>query len=213
MPPEPPALPRMEPQPNGPYLVRGLRQLSNSLGQALPTNTVMALCRCGHSANKPFCDGSHARVGFDSRRTTDGQRDRSVSYTAGRLIVHDNRGICAHAGHCTDGLPAVFRSGEEPWIDPMQADEAAIVALVRRCPSGALSCSVNGTPYGDMERGPAILVSKNGPYEVTGRVELAVDHWGDGASREHYTLCRCGRSANKPFCDGSHWDGFEDDRN
>jgi len=49
---------------------------------------------------------------------------------------------------------------------------------------------------------------------VTGSVALVDARWGEGASREHYTLCRCGASKNKPFCDGSHWDArFTDDRN
>jgi CDGSH-type Zn-finger protein len=50
-----------------------------------------------------------------------------------------------------------------------------------------------------------MTVTKDGPYAVTGAAELAGVAFGDGASREHYTLCRCGASANKPFCDGSHW--------
>jgi CDGSH-type Zn-finger protein len=53
---------------------------------------------------------------------------------------------------------------------------------------------------------PAVEVTDNGPYAVTGGVELADAKWGEGASRERYTLCRCGMSRNKPFCDGSHWD-------
>ena len=54
-------------------------------------------------------------------------------------------------------------------------------------------------------------MTDNGPYAVSGGIELMGVQFGDGASREHYTLCRCGASANKPFCDGSHWRaGFRD---
>jgi CDGSH-type Zn-finger protein len=56
-----------------------------------------------------------------------------------------------------------------------------------------------------VERPPRVVVADNGPYEVSGGIELMNVAFGDGASREHYTLCRCGASANKPFCDGSHW--------
>ncbi|MBC5823419.1 MAG: CDGSH iron-sulfur domain-containing protein [Candidatus Eremiobacteraeota bacterium] len=57
-------------------------------------------------------------------------------------------------------------------------------------------------------------VSKNGPYRITGGADLKDDTWGEGASREHYALCRCGHSKNKPFCDGSHWYvKFTDDDN
>ena len=62
----------------------------------------------------------------------------------------------------------------------------------------------------DQNRAPAIQVTKDGPYRVTGSVELAEVDWGEGVSREPYTLCRCGASRNKPFCDGGHWDaGFK----
>lgn len=57
-------------------------------------------------------------------------------------------------------------------------------------------------------------MSKNGPYRITGGADLKDDTWGEGASREHYALCRCGHSKNKPFCDGSHWYvKFTDDDN
>jgi CDGSH-type Zn-finger protein len=56
-----------------------------------------------------------------------------------------------------------------------------------------------------------VTVTKDGPYAVTGGIELADVVFGEGASTEHYTLCRCGASKNKPFCDGSHWHvGFKD---
>lgn len=207
------AAPRIEPTPNGPYRVRNLERLSNSRGETLETRKVIALCRCGRSDNKPFCDGTHAKVGFDSSKLTDGSLNKRDDYPAGRLALHDNRGICAHVGRCTDGLPGVFRLGEEPWIRPMGADEGTIIAQVRQCPSGALSYSIDDVELRDQNRAPAIQVSKNGPYVVTGGVELDVDAWGEGASKEHYTLCRCGGSSNKPFCDGTHWKGFKDDKN
>ena len=61
------------------------------------------------------------------------------------------------------------------------------------------------------QRPPMVTVTEDGPYAVTGGIELVGVKLGDGASPEHYTLCRCGASKNKPFCDGSHWDvGFKD---
>ena len=74
--------------------------------------------------------------------------------------------------------------------------------------------TAGGAEHRDQERPPAIFVSKNGPYVVTGGPELVGEPRGEGASEEHYTLCRCGGSKNKPFCDGSHWHiEFEDDKN
>ncbi len=205
--------PTIEPKENGPYLVHNLDKLTNSKGEELATKPTIALCRCGGSANKPFCDGTHAKNGFSSAKETDGSADTREDYVAGDLTIHDNRGICAHLGRCSDGLPGVFRPGTEPWIDPAGADPESVVATVRRCPSGALSHSIGGDEHRDMERSRAILVSKDGPYLIAGGIELREDRWGEGASQEHYALCRCGRSKNKPFCDGAHWKGFKDEKN
>jgi hypothetical protein len=94
---------------------------------------------------------------------------------------------------------------QEPWIDPDGATQDEIIAVVNSCPSGALSYSVDGTRHQDQERGSAVLVSENGPYLITGGVDLGDVPMGEGASREHYALCRCGASKNKPLCDGTHW--------
>ena len=195
----------IEPLPNGPYLVKNLEVLTNSKGNALATKEVLALCRCGCSTTKPFFSGMHKEIGFDSANLRDDSLDRRVDYPADGITINDNRSICAHAGFCTDNLPEVWRLKQEPWIDPHGAAAGEIAAVVRMCPSGALSYSIGGVEHRDREGGPAILVSRNGPYFVTGRIELVDASWGDGASREHYTLCRCGQSKNKPFCDGSHW--------
>jgi hypothetical protein len=94
---------------------------------------------------------------------------------------------------------------EEPWIDPDGAKVEEIVATIRKCPSGALSYALGGAEARPPQREPMIAVTADGPYAITGGVELLGVKFGDGASQEHYTLCRCGASKNKPFCDGSHW--------
>ncbi len=109
--------------------------------------------------------------------------------------------------------PRVFGSRVNPGSWPGVGNDQAIIAQVRRCPSGALSYSIDGVEHRHQDPAPAILVSKNGPYVVTGGIELIVDEWGEEASKEHYTLCRCGGSKNKPFCDGTHWQGFKDEKN
>jgi len=90
-----------------------------------------------------------------------------------------------------------------------------IIRAVRDCPSGALSYAVDGVEArgqvdfaGERER--SVEVSKDGPYRVTGGIPLVAgsgddEPRNDGASREHYALCRCGQSQNKPFCSGMHW--------
>ena len=202
------------PSSNGPYIVKNLGQLHNSRGESLLTKPTVALCRCGGSANKPFCDGTHAKNGFSDERLTDGHQDKRDDYAGSEVTVHDNRGICAHIGNCSSGLPSVFRLKTEPWIDPAAADGEAIIETVRQCPSGALSYTVDGAEHRDQDRDLAIVVSKDGPYFVTGGIELPDVERGEGASTEHYTLCRCGASKNKPFCDGTHWSiKFKDEKN
>ena len=201
------------PKPNGPYLVKDIHSLTNRKG-SIETKPTVALCRCGESANKPFCDGTHAKVGFSSAKLDDRVEDKRDNYQGQHITIHDNRGICAHAGHCTDGLPSVFRLKQEPWIDADGATRDEIIATVRRCPSGALSYSVDRIERGEKEGEPAIFVAPDGPYVVSGGAELLETARGQGASAEHFTLCRCGGSKNKPFCDGSHWyKKFKDDKN
>ena len=189
--------------------------MTNSKGEELETKAVTALCRCGQSANKPFCDGTHNKTGFTSANTADRSRDKRDDYAGKAIVIHDNRALCAHVGKCTDGLPAVWRMGQEPWIDPDGAAVKAIVDIIGQCPSGALSYTLIDDPAGaDGAEICSIEVSKDGPYYVHGPVELADAPWGEGASKTRYALCRCGASKNKPFCDGSHWNiEFHDDSN
>ena len=203
--------------PNGPYYLlndmesRPVPNLVRQSGAQCATVRGVALCRCGGSKNKPFCDGTHSTNGFSDRKLTDGSSDRRVAYRGKRITIFDNRGICAHAGYCTDSLKSVFRMGTEPWIDADGATVEEVISTVRKCPSGALSYAIDGAEAAPPERAPQVLVTNDGPYAVSGGVELMNVQFGDGASREHYTLCRCGASANKPFCDGSHWRvGFRD---
>ncbi len=208
-------------QPNGPYLVANVDAVTNWLGERLSFPPQMALCRCGKSAIKPLCDGTHAEIGFTSDKDPQRVPDQVDSYAGQQVSILDNRGTCQHSGRCTDRLPTVFRLGREPFIAPSGARMDEIVRTVRDCPSGALSFAVDGAEARDAvdyhgTREPAIEVSKDGPYRVTGGVRLTDGDDRDeprnqGSSREHYALCRCGLSQNKPFCSGMHWYvGFAD---
>ena len=199
---------------DGPYLVTNANRLTTWLGEELPTHPQMALCRCGASATKPFCDGSHSEIAFSGAKDPDRVPDRRDEYPGVDVTVLDNRGICAHSGFCSDRLAAVFRAGSEPFIAPSGGRMDEIVQAVRACPSGALSFAVDGREAREQvdqrNRPPAIEVSKDGPYRVTGSLPLtAADGEPEprpaGASTEHYSLCRCGQSRNKPFCSGMHW--------
>ncbi len=199
--------PSIECSENGPYIVRYLETLHNSRGESMECQRTVALCRCGGSANKPYCDGTHASIGFSGENLSAKSRDRLDTFAGKKITIHDNRGLCSHAGHC---LAFRFKEG----VDADRADFDAIVKAVQDCPSGAISYSIDGVRYNEEQRGPAIDVSSNGPYHVTGGVELRDVPKMEGSSAEHYTLCRCGQSKNKPFCDGTHAKvGFADEEN
>ncbi|MHB8233195.1 MAG: CDGSH iron-sulfur domain-containing protein [Solirubrobacteraceae bacterium] len=199
--------------PNGPYLFTNVTDMTDWLGVAVRPTPQAAVCRCGASNLKPWCDGSHAQIGFDDAKSTTRVADRLDRYRGLGVSVDDNRGTCQHSGFCTDRLPSVFRADDEPFVAPAGGRVDEIVRAARDCPSGALSAALadrDPTGCSDSDRPAAVEVSKDGPYRVTGSL-LLLDHDGapeirnEGASTEHYALCRCGKSQNKPFCSGMHW--------
>ena len=199
--------PTIKPTKDGPYLVTGCKRLENFAdGKVFETKGTVALCRCGGSKTKPFCDGTHTTIGFKGDKEPDRVPDRRENHVGAGITIHDNRGICAHAALCTDGLAAVFKLKQEPWIDPDGDTVEKIVAQVEGCPSGALSYSIDGVEHRDRERDAVIYVAPNGPYAVMGGADLQGAEFGEGASKEHFDLCRCGHSKNKPFCNGAHWE-------
>ncbi|OLE23852.1 MAG: hypothetical protein AUG44_20945, partial [Actinobacteria bacterium 13_1_20CM_3_71_11] len=157
--------------------------------------------------------GSHAQTGFTGAKDPKRVADRRDTYRGLQVTILDNRGICAHSGFCTDRLSTAFHAGSEPFVTPSGARLDDLVSAVRSCPSGALSYAIDGTEARDQvdqDRPPAIEVSKDGPYRITGGIPLTDGHGepearNTGASLEHYSLCRCGQSQNKPFCSGMHW--------
>jgi CDGSH-type Zn-finger protein/truncated hemoglobin YjbI len=207
--------PSIRTQTSGPYLVTNVERLTTWLGEHVETLPQMAFCRCGQSALKPLCDGSHARVGFTDAKDPKRVPDRRDTYVGQQVTILDNRGICQHSGFCTDRLPGVFHSGSEPFVTPSGGRMDEIIRAVRDCPSGALSFAFDGREARDQvdyhdTREPAIEVSKDGPYRISGAILLLADDGvedqrNERASREHYALCRCGHSQNKPFCSGMHF--------
>lgn len=205
--------PSIECRTDGPYLVKDLDAFANSKGEPIACKAVMALCRCGGSATKPFCDGTHKKNGFSGARQAQPAAKRDT-YRGKKITIYDDRAICAHSARCSDNLAAVFKYGSEPWIDPDGASAEAIIAAIRKCPSGALSYAVNDVEAPAQQRACAVTVTKDGPYAVVGAIPLAGQAADAIAAMECYTLCRCGGSKNKPFCDGTHWSiEFHDDKN
>ena len=198
---------------NGPYILSGVDTMTRMPdGKSYDVAGNVAMCRCGGSKNKPFCDGTHKKIGFRGDKDpgrTPGQREQ---YAAAGITIHDNRGLCAHAGRCTDGLPAVFKLRQEPWIDPEAGSPDEIAGTIKQCPSGALSYAVAGTEHRDRGGDPSVSFVPNGPYVFRGGAELEGTELLEGGTTDHFALCRCGHSKNKPFCSGAHWDvQFDED--
>ena len=210
--------PKILPLPNGPYYLindiepKTIENLQNSKGELLSTISGVALCRCGASKNKPFCDGTHGVIGFSSENRKAGVtppdnrkmniKEKRKTYVGKKITIHDNRRICSHGAECVNNSPSVFKLNSRPWIDPDGAPSEEIIDSIRKCPSDALSYSIDGVEYRDQEeRKPMVTVSRDGPYVIIGGVEIMGDNiqFEEASSREHYTLCRCGASENNRF--------------
>jgi CDGSH-type Zn-finger protein len=203
---------------NGPYEVRGVplvrrrpivsergEPLTWQTGERIETEDTYWLCRCGESSNKPFCDGSHARVGFQGKESgPDGDyAGRATRYPAPGVVVSDDRTLCSHAGFCSNKVTNVWKLVDGTATqDPVV--RAQVMSMVERCPSGALSYVVPNE--GEVEPGLAseVALVPHGPLFVTGQVRTRLPDGTLLETRNRMTLCRCGESANKPFCDGTH---------
>jgi uncharacterized Fe-S cluster protein YjdI/CDGSH-type Zn-finger protein len=110
---------------------------------------------------------------------------------------------CIHVGECLLSLPEVFDLQRRPWIEPNAADPDMVAATVERCPSGALQYRRLDGGAGETHESTSVVPMRNGPLRVTGDVRV---HFEDGTEEvlPRATLCRCGGSARKPFCDNSH---------
>lgn len=206
--------PRITVTEHGPYMLEGGVEVRDARGETVSDGDKAFLCRCGHSSNKPFCDGTHNRIGFDGTETADAGpiAERRDAYEGEGVTIYDDRSVCAHIGECTDRTPSVWKLGEEPWIDPTGAGAEQIEATIRRCPSGALTYTEGGPGDEPVEEsiGPAVKAAVDGPYMVRGGIPVVSASGAGYEARNRQTLCRCGRSKNKPFCDGTHWEGFKD---
>ena len=204
--------PRIVVSPDGPLLVTNVPQIVSWLGVPIELPAHVALCRCGASARKPLCDGSHARVGFTALMPERLAGERQ-EYPSPALAVLDNRSLCSQSLLCSQRLASVFHHDQDRFATPGSGRMDEIIRAVRECPSGALSVAIDGREAREIvdngSRKPRIEVSLDGPYRVSGAVPLLDEHYADaerapGASHEHYTLCRCGQSSRMPFCSGRH---------
>lgn len=203
--------PEFEERENGPLVVKGLRRMIGPDGEEVEVKPVMALCRCGHSKTKPFCDGSHKDAGFESRGGEPAGKDRLLAYEGKDVTVTYNPMICSHAAECGRLAGHIFNPEQKPWVQPDSGTVAEVEAVIAACPSGALALKrADGSTEHRLADRCDVTVEKNGPYWVQG-VKSPVGAQGAGMSSRKYVLCRCGLSGNKPYCDGSHRDkGWKD---
>ena len=228
--PNSPSEPKVVVAKNGPYLVSGALPLTRQTvvtdsagdpekwreGETFTTRESYALCRCGRSSTKPFCDGSHKKIMFDGTETASRESYRSQAKTleGPADTLTDAKVLCAWADFC---IP-----NGEVWEQVARTDDAAVRAnflrQVGNCPSGRLVAweRADGAPVepslprsiGVIEQ-PSEKVS--GPLWLRGGIPVISADGFAYEVRNRMTLCRCGASANKPFCDGSHFKvGFRD---
>jgi CDGSH-type Zn-finger protein len=212
-------------KPGGPLLVNGSVPLVRKTavhsehGEPLAWKTsdgitdrgTYALCRCGESANKPFCDGAHSNAGFEGVDTADASTydDRANTLGGTGITVRDDRSICVHAGFCGNRLTNI-------WKQVADTDDStvrlAIINEVDKCPSGAITYRFDGDDDDTEPDYPTqVGVIDDGPLWVSGGIPVTTSDGTELEARTRVTLCRCGASASKPLCDGSHKEaGFTD---
>jgi CDGSH-type Zn-finger protein len=214
---------------NGPYLVTGSVPMAKQVivadasGNSMEwrqdaefeTKASCALCRCGQSANKPYCDGSHVRVGFDGTETASREPylTQAVEQDGPTLILTDAQPLCAFARFC-DVAGQVWNLVEQEGAEAAEltAREAGL------CPSGRLVAWDRQTKEPlepDLEPSIGIVEDPEqgvaGPLWVRGGIPVVAADGKTYEVRNRMTLCRCGASGNKPFCDASHASiGFTD---
>jgi len=135
---------------------------------------------------------------------------KAKEYSNGEVTVTWKPEFCIHSAKCVGNLPEVFKTTEKPWIQVDNSNTNDIIKTVKKCPSGALNYYMNAT--GNVEGAEEnknnittkIEVMENGPLMVYGA--LSVYHL-DGSEQQKNKItafCRCGKTGNTPFCDGSH---------
>ena len=214
---------------NGPYLVSGNIPLYPMTikcdGQAIPVEWVIGdklqtsgsyiLCRCGQSSTKPFCDGTHLKVNFDGTEESDNEPFEKMAkeIDGPTLKLKDAEILCASARFC--------HRGGDIWPQIPQSDDPKLKQNAIRnafdCPSGRLVIidkETGKTAEPPLEKSIGLIedpgIGVSGPLWVRGAIPIYSFEGKLYEVRNRVTLCRCGKSTNKPFCDSSHYP--EEDR-
>jgi CDGSH-type Zn-finger protein len=205
---------------DGPYLVSNLPLREEIMvctddgspvdwkkGKIINAEKDYALCRCGHSKNKPFCTGEHKKIGFDGTETASTDKfSKNVEVTSGKkLKLLDNHSFCNHSGFCT--------VGEGVWDGVIFAEDNSskekVAKQICNCPTGRLVAVDKKTKKEiepKFEKSISLITEPegNGAIWVKGKVDIKSTNGKSLEKRNRVCLCRCGKSNNKPFCDGQH---------
>lgn len=215
-------LPRIVIRKDGPYIVSGNVELTEQIissqrndykmnqGRIFDAGETYSLCRCGHSKNMPFCDGSHEHIHFDGTETASRKpfRERALILKGPDLILADVEEYCSFARFCHTVEGTAWELTEDS--DNPTARENAVKAA-SECPSGRLVAydKQTGEPI-EIAYKPSIGVIQDpqrgvsGPLWVRGGIPIESSDGDVYEIRNRATLCRCGKSTNKPYCDAAH---------
>jgi CDGSH-type Zn-finger protein len=208
---------------DGPYLVTGgipLLRMSienDTYGdpciwrevEKYPHRESYALCRCGRSLNKPYCDGIHTRQRFDGAETASRESylKNVKEYLGPELRLTDKLKLCVDAGFCVRdaGIWNLTVHSDRAGFKELAIEEAA------NCPSGRLVVWDKQDNAIEPDYEPSIVITEHengspGPLWIRGKVEIESVDGKSYEKRNRVTLCRCGESQNKPLCDGSDLD-------
>lgn len=205
---------------NGPYIVSGNVPLTEKIivskgkinefedGREFPQSEQYSLCRCGKSKNAPFCDGSHVKAGFDGTEVASREKysDRAELLEGPGLDLRDDN-RCAYARFCHREGGSVWELTEES--DDQKTREEAIIAA-SQCPAGRLVALDKTGKAIEPEYEQSIEIIQDpgkkvsGPIFVKGNIPIESSEGFVYEERNRVTLCRCGNSRNKPFCDARH---------
>lgn len=208
---------------DGPYLVSGSVPLARQTiatdadggsetwqqGKTFAVRESYALCRCGQSQRKPFCDGTHAKIGFDGTETAsrESYQAQAQIFEGPALLLADAERLCAFGRFC-DPHGKVWNQvahTKDPHI------RTTFLRQVENCPAGRLVAvdKATGKPVETRLLVSIGLVEDpeeqcSGPLWLRGGIAVIAADGFEYEVRNRVTLCRCGQSANKPFCDGTH---------
>ena len=177
-------------------------------GRAFITTPEYKLCRCGHSKEKPFCDDACKTVPFDGAETAtrESYASRAEEYRGPDFVLYDVGDLCSHARFC-------MAAGTIWHLVTMEGKRAGelLVREASNCPSGRLTLEdAKSGERVEHKLSPSIGVVEDagkgcsGPLWVRGGVRIESEDGTPYETRNRVTLCRCGASTNKPFCNGNH---------